>query len=165
MRIETMQKPEYSMVKITFENAGESLAAESGAMVAKDPNVVMKTSMKGGLLASAKRKLLGGESLFLNTFTAGAPGQTMYLAAAPEGDTVQFDVKPGEPLFMHSGAFLAAHRRGIEPTQGLAGHGAQARGGCSIGCHFQRAAAPILHAQPGFVADVADERVVHAERS
>jgi len=108
MKIEMLQKPDYSMAKITFDQAGESVVAESGAMVARDTGVAMKTAMRGGLLASAKRKLLGGESIFLNTFTAGAPGQSLLVAAATEGDAIQFDVTPQEPLFIQSGAFLAS---------------------------------------------------------
>jgi uncharacterized protein (TIGR00266 family) len=96
------------MARLTFDRAGESVMAESGAMVARDPGVVMKTAMRGGLLASAKRKLLGGESLFINTFTSAAPGESVFLAAAPEGDTVELEVRPGEPVFLQSGAFLAA---------------------------------------------------------
>jgi uncharacterized protein (TIGR00266 family) len=108
MKTELLEQPDFSLARVTFERAGESLVAESGAMVARDEGVAMKTAMRGGLWASAKRKLLGGESLFINTFTASAPGQTLYLAAGPEGDTLEVDLQPGEPLFIQSGAFLAA---------------------------------------------------------
>ncbi len=109
MKTELLEKPDFSLAKVTFDRAGESMMAEAGAMVARDPGVQMKTQMKGGLLASAKRKLLGGESLFINTFTSSAPGEVLYLAAGPEGDTIELDVLPNEPLFLQSGTFLAAH--------------------------------------------------------
>lgn len=108
MRTELLQRPDFSMARITFDRPGEAVQAEAGAMVARDPGIEMKTGLRGGLWASAKRKLLGGESLFINTFTAGAPGQTLLLAAGPEGDTAEFELRPGEPLFIQSGAFLAA---------------------------------------------------------
>ena len=86
MKHEFLDRPDYGMALVTFEAAGESVVAESGAMVARDTDVQTKTNMRGGLASALKRKLLGGESLFLNTFTATAPGQKLYLAPAPEGN-------------------------------------------------------------------------------
>jgi len=108
MRTEILQRPDFAMVKATFDASGESVIATGGTMVARDPNVDMKTGLRGGLLASAARKLLGGETLFLNTFTASTPGESVYLAPACEGDITEFNVSPGEELFIHSGAFLAS---------------------------------------------------------
>lgn len=108
MQTELMQRPDFSMVKATFDRPGESMVAQAGALVCRDTSVQMKTALRGGLLASAKRKLLGGESLFLNTFTATAPGETIYLAPPGEGDVVQFNVRQGESLFIQSGAYLAS---------------------------------------------------------
>ena len=43
-------------------------------MVAMSPNLQMETKAKGGILSSAKR-MLGGESFFINTYTsANEPG-------------------------------------------------------------------------------------------
>ena len=64
--------------------------------------------MRGGLGSALKRKLLGGESLFQNTFTASAPGETLWIAPAPEGAIEQFDLQPGVELFLQSGAYLAS---------------------------------------------------------
>jgi uncharacterized protein (TIGR00266 family) len=66
----------------------------------------MKTQMQGGFLNAMKRKMLGGESIFQNTFTASQPGQTLYFAPAPEGDVQVQELSPGYPIFMNSGAFL-----------------------------------------------------------
>src|SRR5688572_2085289 len=99
MKTETLQRPDFSFLKITFESAGESLMVESGAMISRDTRVEMKTSMKGGLLASAKRKLLGGESLFLNTFSASAASQSLLLAPGSEGDVMEFQLGAGEEMF------------------------------------------------------------------
>jgi len=74
MRYELLEKPDFTMVKVTFDQPGEQMLCEASAMVARDSRVEMKTSMQGGLLGAAKRKLLGGESVFQNTFTATAPG-------------------------------------------------------------------------------------------
>ncbi len=107
MKHSILQKPDFGLLRVEFEAPGESLVAESGAMVARSTGVQMKTSMRGGLLGAAKRKMLGGESLFLNTFTSSAPGETLYLAAAPEGDLVHHRVEAGRTLFVQSGSYLA----------------------------------------------------------
>jgi uncharacterized protein (TIGR00266 family) len=68
----------------------------------------MKTQMQGGLLGAAKRKLLGGESVFQNTFTATAPGQQLWFAPGPEGDLEVVEMDGRTPIFLSSGAFLAS---------------------------------------------------------
>ncbi|HOE47283.1 MAG TPA: AIM24 family protein, partial [Polyangiaceae bacterium] len=67
MQTQLLQKPDFGMLKVTFEAAGEQMLVEASAMVAMDSGVQMKTQLQGGLLAAAKRKMLGGESLFQNT--------------------------------------------------------------------------------------------------
>ncbi len=111
MHHEFLDKPDYGMACIYFDAAGEELVVESGAMVARDTAIEMKTQMRGGLLAAAKRKLLGGESLFLNTFKSTGPGQRLYIAPAPEGDIEAMDIGPGTEIIMQSGAYVAS-----EPT-------------------------------------------------
>ncbi len=108
MRYELKDKPDFSVVHVAFDQAGEALVVESSSMVARDPGIQMQTSMSGGLGSALKRKLLGGESLFQNTFTATAPGQTIWLAPAPEGDLEVLELNGQMPIFLNSGAFLAA---------------------------------------------------------
>jgi uncharacterized protein (TIGR00266 family) len=108
MRYELLEKPDFTMVKVTFDAPGESMLCEASAMVARDSNIQMTTSMQGGFLAAAKRKLLGGESIFQNTFTATAPQQSLYFAPAPEGDAVAIEMDGHTPIMMNSGAFLGA---------------------------------------------------------
>lgn len=108
MRYELLDKPDFSMVKVTFDAPGEQMVVESAAMVARTSAMQMQTSMKGGIFAAAKRKLLGGESLFQNTFTASAPGETLYFAPAPEGDVEVLEMNGTMPIMMNSGAYLGS---------------------------------------------------------
>ncbi len=108
MRYEILDKPDFGIVRVAFDGAGEQLLVESSAMVGRDTAVQMQTQMRGGLLDAAKRKLLGGESLFQNTFTATAPGQTLWLAPAAEGDVQALEFDGSRSIFLNSGAFLAA---------------------------------------------------------
>jgi uncharacterized protein (TIGR00266 family) len=108
MQTEIRHNPDFAVVRVMFDQPGEQVVTESGAMVARDTAMTMQTNMRGGLGAALKRKLLGGESLFQNTFTATAPGQTIWIAPAPEGAIEQIDLQPGQELFMQSGAYLAS---------------------------------------------------------
>lgn len=107
MRREILDAPNFGLLKVTFEAPGERIVAESGAMVAMGAEVAIETNMRGGLLAAAKRKVLGGESIFQNTFTAKAAGQELYLAAPSEGDLKVLDLAPGQTFFLQSGAYVA----------------------------------------------------------
>ncbi|MBM4377513.1 MAG: TIGR00266 family protein [Deltaproteobacteria bacterium] len=108
MQTEIKFNPDFAMVRVQFDAPGEQLVTESGAMVARDTAVQMTTNMRGGLGSALKRKLLGGESLFQNTFTATAPGQTVFVAPAPEGAIEFVDLQPGQELFLQSGAYLCS---------------------------------------------------------
>lgn len=108
MRHEILHNPDFGIIRLTFEQPGEQILTESGAMVSRDSGLEMKTSMRGGLGSALKRKLLGGESLFQNTFTATSPGQTLWIAPAPEGNIVHIRLGQGEEIFLQSGAYLAS---------------------------------------------------------
>ena len=107
MRTEILQAPDFGMLRVTFQDRHEEFVAESGAMVAHSAGVKIKTSLEGGLLAAAKRKVVGGESLFRNTFSASAPGQHVLLAPPQEGDLRKMKLRPGEYFHFVSGAYVA----------------------------------------------------------
>jgi uncharacterized protein (TIGR00266 family) len=107
VKYDIIDAPNFALLKIVFEAPGEHVIAESGAMVAMAAELEIQTSMRGGLLAAAKRKMLGGESLFQNTFTATAAGQELYLAAPAEGDLRARVLAPGEVFYLQSGAYVA----------------------------------------------------------
>lgn len=107
MQHQLIDTPDFGMLQVTFDQPGEKIVSEAGAMVAMDTAIKMETSMRGGLMAAAKRKLLGGESLFQNTFTASAPGQRLFLSPGPEGDLRAMNLAPGQNFFLQSGAYVA----------------------------------------------------------
>ncbi len=108
MRNEIRHNPDFGVIQVTFDQPGEQVVAEAGAMVARDDAIQMQTNLQGGLGAALKRKMLGGESLFQNTFTATAPGQTLWIAPAPEGSVQVIELQPGMEIFLQSGAYLAS---------------------------------------------------------
>jgi uncharacterized protein (TIGR00266 family) len=105
MNYEVKYSPAYALAVISLET-GEQIQAETGAMVSMSDAIQVKTGMQGGLFAGLKRSVLGGESLFINTFTADAPGEITVAPALP-GDVVTFQLN-NETMFLQSGSFLAA---------------------------------------------------------
>jgi len=106
MHVDIQYQPSYSLATVTLD-AGESIQAESGAMVGMSPGLELKTEASGGLLKSLGRSVFGGESFFMNTFTASRSGQTIALAPALPGDITIIEMS-GEPLLVQSGSFLAS---------------------------------------------------------
>ena len=104
MRTEIEFTPSYSLLTVNLE-PGETVRAEPGAMVAQQ-DVEMQTGIGGGLFGAARR-MLGGESFVMNTFTGEAGGGWVCLAPPTPGDIRRFEVLPGSDLFIQSGAFLA----------------------------------------------------------
>src|SRR5690606_20360248 len=108
VKYDIIDSPDYALLQIVLSR-GEQVVAESGALVAKDTGLEIQTSMRGGLLGAAKRKFLGGESLFQNTFTATSDGERLFLASAAEGDLRAKVLARGESFFLQSGAYVAHH--------------------------------------------------------
>ncbi len=79
MQVNLLYRPSQSLAQCWLQ-PGESVVAESGAMVGMSTNVQMQTQA-GGIMKGLKR-LFGGESFFRNTFTA-AGGQGEVLFATP----------------------------------------------------------------------------------
>ncbi len=97
--------PSYAMLTVILE-PGESIQAEPGAMVAQQ-GVEMRTGSGGRGVFGSVRRMLGGESFTINTFTGMAGGGQVCLAPSTPGDIGSFPLPVGQNLFIQSGAFLA----------------------------------------------------------
>ncbi len=104
MRYEIEYNPAYAMLIVELRS-GEQLRAEPGSMVTQE-NVELKTGGAGSVFKGFKR-LLGGESFFVNTFTGNAGGGVVRLAPATPGAVSCFELQPRGEIFLQSGAFLA----------------------------------------------------------
>lgn len=105
MKHEIQYRPSYALGLISLE-AGEKIQAEAGAMVSMSDSIKMDSGIKGGVMSGLKRSLLGGESFFINTFTAEQPGEVTIAPALP-GDIVALELQ-NQTLLVQSGSFLAA---------------------------------------------------------
>jgi uncharacterized protein (TIGR00266 family) len=108
MRIEIKYQPSYSLA-IANLDPNEEIQVEAGAMVAMSPGVTLETKAAGGLLASLKRSVLGGESFFMNTYHASPSGGEIMLAPALPGDVAVLELQ-GQSLLVQSGDYVASSR-------------------------------------------------------
>ena len=68
MQVQVRHQPSFAVARCLLA-AGEPLRVESGAMLATSWGVQIEASMQGGLFQGLRRAALGGESLFVTTYT------------------------------------------------------------------------------------------------
>lgn len=110
MKFDIKHRPSYSMA-VAYLSVGDDLFAESGAFVAMNTAVRVRAFLKGGVVASAKRRFLAKESLFITHFRGLAEGAWVAVAPAYPGDIAEVEVPP-EGLFVQPGSYLA-HTGGV----------------------------------------------------
>jgi uncharacterized protein (TIGR00266 family) len=106
MNVEVRYGPAYALAIVNLDHK-ETIQVESGAMVGMSSELKMETEAKGGFLKSLGRSMFGGESFFMNTFTASAQGDTIALAPPLPGDISVIELH-GETLMVQSGSYLAS---------------------------------------------------------
>jgi uncharacterized protein (TIGR00266 family) len=111
MQTDIQHRPSYSLAVVKLD-PGETICVEAGAMVSMSQGITLETKASGGLLASLKRSVLGGESFFINTYQSPAQGGEITLAPALPGDVVVRDLA-GDTLVLQSGSYVASSE-GIE---------------------------------------------------
>lgn len=107
-------------VTIALEQ-GESIYTQSGGMSWMTDSIEMNTNTKGGLLKGLGR-MLSGDSLFMATYTAKAPRQSITFSASCPGEMLALDVT-GKEYICQKSAFLCAQdsvELSIEFTKGFA---------------------------------------------
>jgi uncharacterized protein (TIGR00266 family) len=112
MKIDVRHNPSFAVARVTLAG-GEELRAESGAMMATSSGIEVRASTQGGVLKGLKRSVLGGESLFVTTYTAPASGGWVDVAHHLPGDIVTTEVATGGALSITKGCWLAS-AAGIE---------------------------------------------------
>ncbi len=94
-------------VVICDVNPGEVMITERGSMSWMSPNMKMETTSNGGV-GKALGRMIAGEALFQNRYTAqGGPGQIAFAASFP-GSIRAFQITPQSPLIVQKSGFLAS---------------------------------------------------------
>ncbi|MGI6191271.1 MAG: TIGR00266 family protein [Eubacterium sp.] len=99
-------------VVICSLNEGEMMITESGAMSWMSPNMKMETTSGGGLRKMFGR-MMSGEKLFQNHYTAmGGRGMIAFASSFP-GSIMPVEIGPGREIIAQKTAFLASEA-GVE---------------------------------------------------
>jgi uncharacterized protein (TIGR00266 family) len=117
------------MLVATLEQ-GETITAESGAMTYMDPAIEVHTRKREkSLLGTLGLTLIGGQSFWVNDYTATSGPAEVAFVAAPVGDIKQLDIAPGSGYVIQKSAYVAS-TSGIDLdvkwegfTKGLFGQG------------------------------------------
>lgn len=110
MDVQIVHRPGNSAAQVRLA-PNESCTSEGGAMIAMSGDMRIETTThkqkgKGSVLRAAKR-LLSGESFFLNHFTAGSQGGDLWLATTLPGDMFVYDLQQ-ENLIVQGGSYVAS---------------------------------------------------------
>lgn len=108
--------PAYSVLKIKLM-PGESITVEPGSYMLHKGDVSVSTSSLG-VMTGLARKLLGGESFFMNTFTAKSTAE-IWIAPQLPGDITAIKLK-NEEVFIQDTSYLA-HVGNIDISVGYRG--------------------------------------------
>ena len=91
---------------------GEKMITERGSMSWMSPNMKMETS-GGGSIGKAFGRLISGEAIFQNIYTAqGGPGLIAFASSFP-GSIRTIEISPGNDFIVQKTGFLASER-GVE---------------------------------------------------
>ena len=107
MNVEVRHSPSFAVARVALE-PNEQLKAESGAMMAMSSGMQLQANTQGGVMKGLKRSVLGGESLFISSFTAPAQGGWIDIADFLSGDIIVAGVLPDQPMNVTKGCWLAS---------------------------------------------------------
>lgn len=109
--------PSFAMLRVDLQ-PGQTLVCEAGSMVARSSHMTMDVKMNAGrdagffamlfnVLIAFMRKVLGGETFFVNHFSSTNPG-SVWIAPGMAGEVTYRKLNAGEKLVLSSGAYLAS---------------------------------------------------------
>lgn len=106
---EIRHRPAYSLLEMHL-GTGDAIVAEAGALVYMSSNIEVATRMRKGkgLLGSLKTTILGGESFFVNEYSAAGGPAKIGFAAGPVGDIVKLDLNGDDGIVVQRDGYLAS---------------------------------------------------------
>lgn len=109
LNVDLKMQPGSTAAQIKLQ-PGEEFTAEAGAMIAMSPSISMTTSThqkkSGGILSGLKR-MISGESFFLNHYKAGNEPGTVFLSTTLAGDMMVKELN-GEGIIVQGGSYVAS---------------------------------------------------------
>jgi uncharacterized protein (TIGR00266 family) len=106
MKSEILYPGAFPMARVQLA-AGESLKAESGAMVSISTTIDVESKVEGGLLKALSRRVLTGEHFFFQTLRATRGAGEALLAPTVPGDIVLIELDGVHEYLVQKDGFLA----------------------------------------------------------
>lgn len=113
-------------------NKGETITCESGAMTWMSADMKMKTTSNGGV-GKVFSRMISGENLFQNTYSAESNGCEIAFASKFPGTIRAYEITPARSLIVQKGGFLAC-------TSGI-----------EVGIHFKKKLSAGFFGGEGFI--------------
>lgn len=108
MNYEIRYRPSYSMLVLKLD-PGETITADAGAMTYMTQHIDVKTRIReGGILSSLGLALIGGQSFFVNDYTAAGDAGEAGFVAAPVGDIEVLEVRPDQGYIIQKSSYIAS---------------------------------------------------------
>ncbi len=108
MKCEIKYKPSYSMLVVTLDQ-NEKIIAEAGAMTYMSPSIEAHTRKREkSLLGSLGLAIIGGQSFWVNEYTATQGAGELGLVAAPVGDIEMLEIKQDQGYVIQKSAYIAS---------------------------------------------------------
>ena len=108
MKYEIKYKPSYAMLVATLDQS-ETITAEAGAMTYMTPNIEAHTRKREkSLLGTLGLSIIGGQSFWVNDYTATNGTGEAGFAAAPVGDIETIEIQPNLGFIVQKSAYIAS---------------------------------------------------------
>ena len=108
MKYEIKYKPSYALLVVNLDQ-GETITAESGAMTYMEPTIEAHTRKREkSLLGSLGLSIIGGQSFWVNDYTATNGSGEAAFVSAPVGDIEKLEIKPGQGFIIQKSAYIAS---------------------------------------------------------
>jgi uncharacterized protein (TIGR00266 family) len=106
MQSQILGAPSFARLQLQID-PGETLFAESGSMSSMDASLSIKAQLNGSIVSAIVRRVLSGESFFINRFnnSTQAPLRLNLVAATP-GDLTEVPID-GNAICLEPGALVA----------------------------------------------------------
>ncbi|MEU3274647.1 TIGR00266 family protein [Saccharomonospora sp. NPDC006951] len=167
MQVQLRHQPSFAVARLMLA-PGEPAYVEAGAMAATSYGVGVQSQAQGGVMKGLGRAFLGGESLFISTYTAPQNGGWVDVAANLPGDIQVINMDGSVGWCVTRGSWLASsHGVQTETKWGgfnklFGGEGgfltyATGRGQLVVACY---GAMDIVNLQPGEMITIDSGHVV-----
>lgn len=117
MYAEIRDKPSFANIHVKLQ-PGDQIIAEADAMACMSSTIEMDTKWSGGFVQGILKRVFGGESMFVNTFSTQTGGELVLTQPFP-GDMQCLELN-GNTMFLQPGAFIACEP-GVKLGLGWAG--------------------------------------------